>query len=332
MKQFSTRLHTAVSGVVLLASVGCSRSGDSVAPSSAPERTDVVAQVGTTFVTVEQMNHEVSRRQEQLRPMTSMEDVLADVVLTEALRQRAEAIGLADDPQVRRELDRLLIGKLLDRELNLGPQELDVSEDDLRAEYAAQRSTYTKAAQFRLSLIQLKGEKLMSEEKQRELASRLQAAREQLLSTGPVATRGFSGIAKKTSDHTASRHRDGDIGWWSMDQLQNHLPLAVMQRGAALKVGEVSEVFLCGDSYYLVAKTDARPERVTPFERVAPALRRTYLVEYQNNVRERYFESVRQQAGVTIFSNRLAQMDQSIVPSSPSPANPTTPFGVSGNL
>ena len=325
----SARWFAALSGVALLASLGCRDTAES---SVAPVRTDVVAQVGPALVTVEQMNHEVSRRQDQRHPVTSIEDVLADVVLTEALRQRAEGIGLEDDPQVRRELDRLLIGKLLDRELNLGPQELDVSEDELRAVYEAKRASYTEPAQFRLSLIQLKSEKMMSEGKQSELASRLQAAREQLLSTGPVATRGFSGIAKKTSDHTASRHRDGDIGWWSMDQLQNHLPLAVMQRGAALTVGELSEVFLCGDSYYLVAKTDARPERVTPFERVAPALRRTYLVEYQNNVRERYFESVRQQAGVTIFSNRLAQMEQSIAPSSPSPANPTTPFGVSGNL
>src|SRR5262245_12148933 len=84
---------------VLAPLVSCSRAS----------KAHVLATVGDRIITVEDLAKEVERRGKNHRPIPDKETLLQEMVNYEAMLQRAQKSGVADDPQVRRELNNLLI-------------------------------------------------------------------------------------------------------------------------------------------------------------------------------------------------------------------------------
>lgn len=272
----------------------------------------VLATVGERAITESDLRAEAAHRIERGRPVADKDALLRELVTRAALLERARRTGLGEDPEVRRELESLLIGKLWEREVGPQLRDLEVTPGEMRAAYEAALDEYTQPAKVRLALLFLPVRKGMSEARRAEQRARIEEARRRVIENPPPggrgpAARGFGALAIEYSDEATSRYRGGDIGWLEPGCFEYRWPRAVLEAGYAAAVGEVSDVIETADGLYLVKKTDAREPRVTPFGDVRAAIRQRLLAEKQRRAGTAFrAESVRLAGVVTNAEALLA--------------------------
>ena len=259
----------ALTCVALLA--GCSKTGE-----------PVLAKVGAREFRAIDLKAEVDFRVKNRRPIPDNESLLREMMTQEALLQRARQAGLENEFAVRRELDNLLVSKLWDREAVSRVSAVTVSEDEVKAEYERNLSRYTQPPKVRLAMLQLNGQRLMSDAKRAELRSRMEEARSKALAQPAPAAQGatlsgFGTLAVDYSEDVASRFRGGDLGWLDQESSGYHWPAPVLKTGYSLPRGKVSEVLEVSGTFYLVMKTDERPSAITPFAQIQAALKQAML-------------------------------------------------------
>ncbi len=277
------------------------------------EQSLVLASVGQHQISMDDFRKEIERRQALRQPLPDREALLEEMIAHQALLQRARQAGLEQDPAVQREIQVLLISRLRERHLAARLAAVTVAPEEVKAAYDQDIARYTQPAQIRLALLFLKKDRLMSEAKAKELRSRMTEAREQAIAQpasggrGPAA-QGFGALAIRYSDDPASRYRGGDIGWMEPDNLKPRWPRAVLEAGAALEPGKVSDVIETEDGLYLAMKTDARPSRITPLDEVKTALHQSLLARKRRALEAGFRQEAAQQAGVRIHRDVLSSI------------------------
>ncbi|MBX3745653.1 MAG: peptidylprolyl isomerase [Verrucomicrobiae bacterium] len=281
-------------GLVIVAALawgvtGCNRSEEAAALPDGPR---VVAEVGARQITALDIENEVARRTAARRPVPDKEALVREMVERAALLERARLGGLDEDPAIRHEMENLLIGRLLDRELNPRREAVQVLPDEVRAAYEADLDRYTRPAQARLAMLHLEVDSKASESRRAEARSRMEEAREQALLLPPPqrarGATGFGALSIRYSDDQISRHRGGDIGWYEEGQAPARLPSEVVETGWRLPIGVVSEILEGPSGYFLVMKIDERDRTITPFESVQASLRQTLLVRARKEIEEQF--------------------------------------------
>jgi parvulin-like peptidyl-prolyl isomerase len=223
---------------------------------------------------------------------------------------------LTEDPQVQREIELLLIGKLRDRELAPKLESVQVTTEEAKAEYQQNLSKYTTPAKVRLAMLYLPSGKKASETKRAELRQRLEEGRRKILENPSSLARisgvpGFGPLALEYSDDHASRHRGGDIGWLDAGNFEYRWPRAVLEAAYRLDKGAISEVIEAEDGLYLAMKTDARELSVTPFAQVESTIRHSLLLKKRHEIEETFRQQAVQLAGVEIDEKALAAVEVS---------------------
>ena len=142
-------LGTAFPVLLGLLFAGCEKP----APAAAPATRSVVAHVGQRAILAEDLVMEAQHRANARRPVPAKEELLQEMVERESLVQRARAAGLDRDPAVQREMESILIGRLLARELEPRRSALGVSEEEVKAEYEANRSKLARPGQIRMAML-----------------------------------------------------------------------------------------------------------------------------------------------------------------------------------
>jgi hypothetical protein len=272
-----------------------------------------LAKVGNHEIQEQDFLQEVERWRKAGRAIPDKETVLQEMVNFEALVQRAEAAGLDKDPRLQREFGKLLIGKLFERELDPRIAAMQVTPDEVKAEYDRNIAKYTRPAQVRLAMLFLQADSKMSEAKRAELRARLEEARRKVMENPPhggrgAAAGGFGALAIDYSDDQASRYRGGDIGWMDPDKLSSRCPRKVIELGCALDKGKRSEVIEVEGGFYVVMKTDAREASVMSLQKAEPALRQDLLLKKRRDLEAAYRKESAQWAGVSINREALASV------------------------
>lgn len=322
---FRRALLGMVASLGLLA--GCTKPGE-----------PVLARVGEREFRAADVKAEVEYRVGNHRPVPEKETLLREMMTQEALLQRARKAGLENDFAVRRELNNLLVSKLWDREAATQASTVTVSDDEVKAEYERNLSRYTQPPKVRLAMLQLNGQRLMSDAKRTELRSRMEEARSKAIAQpaavaqGAVAG-GFGKLAVDYSEDVASRFRGGDLGWLDQESAGYHWPAPVLQAGYVLPRGKVSEVLEVGGSFYLVMKTDERPSTITSFAQVQTALKQTVLQKKRQSLEVSFREESLQRTAPTIDLKALAAFelpvnkDKEMVANAPKSEPPSLPGG-----
>src|SRR5436190_1045424 len=308
MKPFCSRLNStltcALVGAALFVAVsgGCSKQPK-------PDK-DVLAKVGGREIRTADLLQEVSRRRANRHSVPDKQTLLDEMVEHEALLQRARTDGLDKDPQVARELNNLLIAKLIERDVAAQLEKVSVSEEETKAEYEQNVGNYTQPAKVRLAILFLEANAKSSEARREEIRARLLEARQKFLANPKLNDKsavapGFGTLAVEYSDDQASRYRGGDIGWLDAGKVTYHWPRSVLEGGYALENGKVSEVLQTEAGFYLVMKTDSRSGSTKSFAMVEPALRQSLLLKKRREVDATFRKDARRLAGVTVNSNAL---------------------------
>lgn len=287
--------------------VGCSQSPEDAGAKPAEV---LLAEVGNHRITEADFLAEARRRVEAGRSASDKDALLQEMVERESLLARARQTGLEADPELRREYENLLIARLVEQEVTPLKEAVAITPEMIEAEYKANRARYTRPAQDRLAMLYLEAGAKASESRRAEIRHRLEAARSQVAalqntnrSRGVV---GFGRLAIEHSDDQVSRHRGGDLGWIAEGQRPPRMPEAVLEAGRLLEVGVVSPVLETPEGFYVLMKTDNRPEYTTPLESVQAALRQSLLARERRQVEETYRQESVRAVTVQIHSGALA--------------------------
>jgi hypothetical protein len=300
--------------VAALAATGWMMMGGGCSKPATPDDPDVLARVGDGVIRVADLQAEAARRMEIGRPVGDKDALLQELVQREALKQQCLRLGLQDDPDVRRELDILLISKLKDRELLPLQAKVQIPEAAVEAEYQRRIGEFTRPAQVRLAGLVLLCASNATDATRAETRARLEEAQKLILANpapggrGPAA-QGFGAVAIKYSDDQASRYRGGDLGWFIAAADCSRWPLDVVQTGFALEKGKISDVLQAADGFYLVMKADERPSQVTPLDAERENLRRQLESREREAVARAYVEDVVRMADPHVNEARLETVE-----------------------
>ena len=296
-----------LAGAVLL--LGGCRAGE---PDEGAE--NLLAMVNDTAITAEDFVFEVQRRQASGRPMEDAETVLDELIERELMLQRARTSARLQDPVVQRELENQMLVAWLDDALHTRRDGVRVSEDELRSAYESRLDAFTQPALIRLAILYRRRSPLDPDETQASLLAELEQARAAFLADTEGATRsgrlqGFGTIAAAHSEHTVSRYRGGDLGWFDPEVGVSGVPDPVVSAGRALALGTVSEVLVADGGLYVVMKTGEREAQVTPYEEAAVVLRRRLIRERQELVEQQFRTSLHEGASISIHADKVRGLE-----------------------
>jgi len=290
---------------------GCSQSVE--------EPVDIVASIGERHITRTDLHAEAAWRRARGIPALETDVLLDKLLKEEALLLQAREQGLDRDPEINREINRLLASRFRDREMKARLEAIAVSDDEVRARYEANSESYVRPGADRLAVIWVQFHRADSDPKRRELRQRIETARQQALKQERrggrgVAAQGFGALAIEFSDDPLSRYRGGDLGWLAQDQPSVRIPPAVLMAGRDLALQAVSDVIETENGFYLVTKTDSRPSVTTPYERVEETLRQKIFVEKRIASEAALIQECLERSGVQIHEDRLMAMRLPIDP------------------
>lgn len=268
---------------------GCDRTTTTAPESLQDGKIDALAIVGRERVTEADFQYAWS----QSGLLEPTEDarrlIFSSLVSSRAQVELARREGLDRDPELRAEIDRLIISRLrADRiEKSLGP--LKPTEDDLRQEYERNReSRYRQPGKVRVAVLwfDTRGQAPLIE----RYRPRLEAIRAQVLEAGAAMplSEGFGSLAVSHSEHRVSRYRGGDLGWLPSLSTEDPWKAEVLNLAGTLeKPGELSAVSVSPLGLFLVRLIERQPAQDLPFPAVRDKIEQALLAKVRLRLKEK---------------------------------------------
>jgi parvulin-like peptidyl-prolyl isomerase len=246
----------------------------------------VLATVNGRAVTQADFDAEYARRKDQ--PPAA---VLSNLIERQAMLIKAEAAGIADSPEFKRETENRLVSQWLANTFNKERDAVSVSEEELKAAYEMRREQlFLRKPLTRYAILCRKGKNL--DELKNTLAEAVAVfEKDRDGATNKGRLQGFGKIAADYSEDTGSRYRGGDIGWVGENVLPR-IPAEVIDIAKDHAVGKIAGPVVAGDGVYVVMKTGEREASQIDYKEASPALRRRVLSEKRAEVEQAFRENV----------------------------------------
>lgn len=264
---------------LLVALSSCRDPGSSTEASTPPpeQRTDELFRVGSIVVHETDLAHHLGEHYGGRTDEKTRQIALDDLVRRAQFAHEAIEAGLADDPVVNAEINRLLEARLRESKLNpLLKQAPEVSEERLRELYQAQIKRFQSPETRQVAVLWL--DSGPDPDKARRYEKRLNEARKFALENKDIADhpeKGFSVLGADYSEHSASRFRGGLVGWLGREGNLDPWSKAVAAIAFSLgEKGEISEVTIRPEGVFLVRLVDRKSAVTRSFESVAATLKR----------------------------------------------------------
>ena len=177
--------------------------------------------------------------------------VLDELISLRLLRQEAERRGLHEEEETRRILEMIRTNFLASEMMDRLTTELDISDDDLRAEYERQ-AEQMEGEEYRARHILVE-----TEDEARALLDRLEDGES------------FAELAENYSRDPGSAERGGDLGWFEAGRMVPAFSDAVQ----ALETGETTpDPVESRFGWHLIQLEETRPLELPPMEDVRAEL------------------------------------------------------------
>jgi len=295
------------------------------AAKQAPAGQDPVAiQVGKREVRLSELQAEVDFLQQKHNPVAASREAFLEPCVDRLIAlEKARALGLEQDMELRRQWENLLIGRLKEKEIDSKLAELNVTDDDVQAYYKRNIETYARPAQIQLALLFLKVSEHSDQAARETVRLRMEEARA-MAAALPAGTHGFGAEAMTYSEEATSRFKGGDIGWLQAGASAYRWPDAVVKAGFALKEkGAVSEVIATDDGFYLLKKLDSREAAVRALEgRLHATLKNALLKENRSALEAQLKDSWNAESATTLHEEVISKLKFHSTPDKPEATKP----------
>ncbi len=265
----------------------------------------VVAKVGERTITVGDVTRQINRLSPYIRRRWAApekrQEFLEKLIRVELLSQEAERLGLADDPEVQRTVNQVMIRLMVknDLEKELFPSKIE--EEALKAEYEKESDKYHRPAQVRASHIVVKTQ---------PEATKLLAD----LKEHATDTRFFRQKARELSADAKTKDRGGDLGYFSKPAERREdepkVPAPVAEAVWKLdKVGDMSdEIVQTDQGFHIVKLTNKRAEMNRSFDSVKRMIENRLLREKRKEAMDKFVADLRSKAKIEVFKDNLAEL------------------------
>jgi peptidylprolyl isomerase len=255
-------------------------------PGARSQAAEVVARVGKTEVTIDQLRTYLDSldprdRAALSRDPAALSQVVRSFLARQAVLQEARARKWDEQPAVKAQLDRVRDEALTDLYLARISQSPDgyPSASEIQQAYDANRAAFEVPKGYRLAQIFVAAPKgdAAAEEKGRK---RVEDIARKLRAKGAD----FAAAARAESEDRESAPRGGEIGWLSEGQM---VP-GIRNVATELAKGWVSEPVRLDDGFHLVKLLDVRPAAVRPLAEVREAIAAELRAERAKQNRQAY--------------------------------------------
>lgn len=278
-----------ISAAFLLA---CTKGGEQ--KSASP----VVAKVGSSTITQEDVAREVKGLPQQIRGMFAgkegTEKFVEELVKKELLFLEAKKKGMDNDAEYLKRVEEFkkitLIRTLLEKEIE---EKAKVTDKDVKDYYETHKSEFVANNQIKASHILVK-----TEEEAANIAGELKKGGN------------FAKIAKEKSLDKGSAKNGGDLGSFSRGQMVPEFEAAAF----SLKAGEVSKPVKTQYGYHIIKVTDRKEGSAMSFEKVKDMLTQKVTAEKQKEVFDSYLKNLRASNKVEINKEAVAKVASESAP------------------
>ncbi|MFH1131762.1 MAG: peptidyl-prolyl cis-trans isomerase [Pseudomonadota bacterium] len=271
--------------------------GGAMAPDD-PHMDQPVAMVGKQKITVGELTEILNRQDPRVRTrFASLErkkEFLKNLVRLEVLLVEARKRGLEKDPEVVRQVKRVMVNQLMER-LN---KELvkfeDISDKDVEDFYMKNIKLYKRPATVRASAIMVKS----LNEAQRIMA---------LAKKKPEDARYFAELVKEHSIDSDTKSKGGDLGFF--DKEVKHISKSVVESVFKIQgLWNLDGPVKTERGYVVLLKTGESPEINRPLELEKDRIKNRVFNERRISSVNEFIERLHDQAKVTINEGNLAKV------------------------
>ena len=255
--------------------------------------------MGNAVISREMFEQEWHRR----TGVGSKDALLQELIRFETLLAKAHSAGVDHDPEVVVAINRLVVGKFQERQLQqLGLDAISLSETEIQAQYQRQLPRFTTPRQIRAGVIYCQASAKATPEKREQLRQRADALWNRAREADDA---GFSQLVMLHSEDQATRYAGGDTGWIVPDQNGLHWDPAVIQAASAIaKPGDLAPLVQTSNGFYIVKLLGTKPETHRPLEQVRDGIEYHLRREKEQQLWDNFFREMRE--GLVIEINRTA--------------------------
>ena len=263
-----------------------------------------VAKVGITPLTRDQIV-EAIRAQGQAAPrrykdVTEVKQFVEDQVRLELLAQAALERGLDHDPEVIAAARKIMVRKLLERDLGeatFNEEGVVVSEKEMQAYYDRNRDQYMQPEMRRIAHIQLS-----PDDKGQSTAAALIA---ELAAKADNKTL-FKTMAQRFSTATESKDRGGELLFKTKQELASELGVSFANDVFALTTNEIaSQPVQSTRGWHVVRVVAVREALARPIDEVRDEIREKLLKNQRSLAFDKYLAELRTRYPIAIYDDKL---------------------------
>lgn len=275
-----------------------------VAEPAAVEEEEVVGEVVARYeggaLTAEELTVELQRLPRRSRQLMNGEGrarFVENHVLNELLFEEGKRRGLADDPEIARQIadmeKRLVVQKLV-RELQDAPTPTDEEVADYYEKNRDRYSTTTIRARHIL---------VRDEKTAKEIHDKLVAD-----------PKSFEALAKESSVDTASARKGGDLGFFGHGRMVPEFEEAAF---VLKKPGDLSDVVKTQYGFHVIRLEERREGEQKPIDQVREQIRATLRHQTIQDRTQDYYEDLKKRANLQIDEVKLEEVAKNVPEPSP---------------
>ena len=280
------------SGILLLMVCGGLLAACNRRPTASPSgtlRADVLAMVGGQTILVAEYQAELERRARGRRSLHSgaKEELLEELVKSEAVYLRAKQAGFDQRPEIARQIKALVIQRFIEEQLKDNADTPLVSDAAVADYYRSQAARFATPPKVRFAVIQFRYSPKATEARKREVFETAAAV------LAEASGSSFGALAQRHSEDQATRYGGGDAGWVSREE-SSRWPSPVIAAAFALdKAGDLSPVVTTSNACYLVKLIDRKTAGHKPLEEVAQAIRYELAVQNRHRTQDEFYKAAK---------------------------------------
>lgn len=302
----------AIAATLCLAGLACTpppsasgKSGRCLQP--AVHEGPAVAKVGMTPITkdqiVETIRAQGSTAPRRYKDVAEVKQFVEDQVRLELLAQAALERGLDHDPEVIAAARKIMVRKLLERDLGeatFNEEGVVVSEKEMQAYYDRNRDQYLQPEMRRIAHIQLSPD----DKGQATAAGLIQE-----LVSKPDSRSLFKTQAQKFSIATDSKDRGGELLFKTKQELASEFGVSFANDVFALSTNDIStQPVQSTKGWHVVRVVAVREQLARPIDEVRDEIREKLLKNQRSLAFDKYLAELRDRYPIAIYDDKLPQV------------------------
>ncbi|MBX5480623.1 MAG: peptidyl-prolyl cis-trans isomerase [Myxococcaceae bacterium] len=305
-------LALASSAVALIAFAGCQKSS-STGMNFKHNRDGTgtpVATFGGDSITVEELKERFAEMspfaRARYQTVQERKNYVEGLVRFELLAQEAAARGLQNDPEVIETAKKVMVQRLIQKELDEKPT--PISDAEVAEYYEKHKSDYVKPEMVRMSHLFI-----AADPKSPDYAAKKKKAEELLAKARalqPLDYAGFGQLVTENSDDAKTKPLKGDMRYLSNEELTAQYGSEVAAAAKTLtQVGQVSDLVVTPKGFHILKLQGRQAALNLGVDQVKTQIQSRLLYERRQENFNKFVDSLKQKAGYTLNDAVLAKME-----------------------